>query len=161
MESEEHVILVSDSDQIFPLYPSLNFPNFTANTSEDLTFYNSTVSLNCDESFLQQPLSSSYFRALVYFLYCSIFFVAVAGNGLVCFIVQRSPRMRTVTNLFIVNLAVGDILMSVFCIPFTFVSILILHHWPFGMIMCHLVNFSQAVSVLVSAYTLVAISVDR
>lgn len=116
----------------------------------------------CDKAYLSDnDLSSTYFQTCVYIMYISIFVVAMFGNGIVCYIVQSSPRMRTVTNFFIANLAVGDILMSVFCVPFSFVSILLLHYWPFGTVLCHLVNYTQAVSVLVSAYTLVAISVDR
>lgn len=105
--------------------------------------------------------TSATFQTCVYFMYCIVFVVALVGNGLVCFVVQTSPRMKTVTNYFIVNLAVGDILMTLFCVPFSFVSMLVLRYWPFGGIMCKVVNFSQAVSVLVSAYTLLAISIDR
>lgn len=87
--------------------------------------------------------------------------VSVIGNGLVCYLVMSSTRMKTVTNYFIVNLSVGDMLMTFLCVPFSFVNILILMYWPFGEIMCRLVSFWQGVSVFVSAYTLVAISVDR
>lgn len=105
--------------------------------------------------------NSAFFETIVYFMYISIFIFALLGNGIVCYIVYSSPRMKTVTNYFIVNLAVGDILLTLFCVPFSFFSILILQYWPYGTILCHLVNYCQAVSVLVSAYTLVAISVDR
>ncbi|XP_014599240.1 PREDICTED: neuropeptide Y receptor isoform X1 [Polistes canadensis] len=116
----------------------------------------------CDE-FISKDLilSSKWFQATIYFLYFTIFIVALIGNGLVCYVVCSSPRMHTVTNYFIVNLAISDILISVFCIPTTFVSILILQYWSFGWTLCPIVNYSQAVSVLVSAYTLIAISIDR
>ncbi|XP_013200178.2 RYamide receptor [Amyelois transitella] len=106
-------------------------------------------------------LTSPLFQSCVYIMYCTVFVVALLGNGLVCFVVQTSPRMKTVTNYFIVNLAVGDILMTLFCVPFSFVSMLVLRYWPFGAVMCKVVNYSQAVSVMVSAYTLLAISIDR
>ncbi|XP_049869954.1 RYamide receptor-like [Pectinophora gossypiella] len=109
------------------------------------------------EDFMTSPV----FQACVYVMYVAVFVVALLGNGLVCWVVQTSPRMKTVTNYFIVNLAVGDILMTLFCVPFTFVSTLALRYWPFGALMCKVVNYSQAVSVLVSAYTLLAISIDR
>ncbi|XP_074597565.1 RYamide receptor-like [Brevipalpus obovatus] len=95
------------------------------------------------------------------FLYSSICLLAICGNGMVCYIVLSNRRMRTVTNFFIVNLAIGDILMASLCIPFTFVSNNLLGYWPFGALMCNIVAFSQGVSVFVSAYTLVAISIDR
>lgn len=106
-------------------------------------------------------LSTTGFQFCVLFMYCTVFIVALTGNGLVCFVVQTSPRMKTVTNYFIMNLAIGDILMTIFCVPFSFVSMLVLRYWPFGVVMCKIVNYSQAVSVLVSAYTLLAISIDR
>lgn len=113
----------------------------------------------CDDVYVSE--NGMAYQVTVYCMYIGIFVLALLGNGVVCYIVQSSPRMRTVTNYFICNLAIGDILMSLFCVPFSFISILILGYWPFGVILCHLVNYSQAISVLVSAYTLVAISVDR
>lgn len=116
---------------------------------------------SAETNFEDDLLASQYFQALVYVAYTLIFVVALLGNGIVVYVVRSTPRMRTVTNYFIVNLAVGDILMTLFCVPFSFMSALVLAYWPFGQTLCHLVNYTQAVSVLVSAYTLVAISVDR
>ncbi|XP_033211510.1 RYamide receptor isoform X2 [Belonocnema kinseyi] len=123
---------------------------------ENLTNY------SCDELFNSgSVLSRTWFQTTIYILYTTVFVVALVGNVLVVYIVHSCPRMKTVTNYFIVNLAVGDILMDLFCVPTTFVSTLILQYWPFGQELCPSVNYSQAVSVLVSAYTLVAISIDR
>ena len=94
-------------------------------------------------------------------MYITITLLAIGGNGIVIYIVLAYQSMKTVTNLFIINLSVGDILMASLCIPFTFVSNLLLQYWPFGSIMCVVVCYAQAVSVFVSAYTLVAISIDR
>ncbi|XP_047345073.1 RYamide receptor [Vespa velutina] len=130
--------------------------NITRNNS------NSNHSITCDEFVSKENvISSIWFQATVYFLYSTIFVVALIGNGLVCYVVQSSPRMQTVTNYFIVNLAISDILIAVLCVPTTFISVLILQYWSFGPTLCPIVNYSQAVSVLVSAYTLVAISIDR
>lgn len=106
-------------------------------------------------------LTSTLFHTIIYVSYSIVFVTSLFGNGLVCFVVHSSPRMKTVTNYFIENLAIGDILMTLFCVPFSFVSMLILRYWPFGAVMCKVVNYSQTVSVLVSAYTLLAISIDR
>ncbi|CAG9772997.1 unnamed protein product [Ceutorhynchus assimilis] len=100
------------------------------------------------------------FSTIVYLMYSTIFFIALLGNVFVCYIVLHSPRMRTVTNYFIMNLAVGDILITLLCVPFTSVP-LMLQYWPFGSIMCPLVNYVSTLSVFVSAYTLVAISIDK
>lgn len=117
--------------------------------------------LVCALHVFTEDVTSYLFQLCVFIMYSAVFVVALLGNGLVCFVVHTTPRMKTVTNYFIVNLAVGDILMTLFCVPFSFVSQLVLRYWPFGAIMCKAVNYSQAVSVLVSAYTLLAISIDR
>ncbi|VDP34450.1 unnamed protein product [Soboliphyme baturini] len=94
-------------------------------------------------------------------IYSLITVVAVIGNATVIFIVCYFRHMRTGNNLLLANLAVADLLMAVLCIPFSFVSSIILQYWPFGWLLCKMINFSQAVTVMSSAYTLIAISIDR
>jgi len=48
--------------------------------------------------------------------------LGVVGNSLIVWIVLCNPRMRNVTNYFIVNLAVADILVCVFCLPITLLT---------------------------------------
>ena len=57
--------------------------------------------------------------------YLFIFLLCMVGNVLVCIIVLGNRRMRTVTNLFILNLAISDLLVGIFCIPTTLVDNLI------------------------------------
>lgn len=54
--------------------------------------------------------------------YFIVFIVGLIGNSFVIAVVFRAPRMRTVTNYFIVNLALADILVIVFCLPATLMS---------------------------------------
>ncbi|XP_038062064.1 substance-P receptor-like [Patiria miniata] len=86
--------------------------------------------------------------------------LGIGGNAIVCYIVLGHRRMRTVTNYFVVNLAVSDQLMAVMCVNFTFYTTLYMT-WPFGLVMCKAVSFFQSVSVSVSIFTLVAISMER
>lgn len=60
--------------------------------------------------------------AVYCFAYTLVFLVGLVGNLLVVSVVCRSPRMRNVTNYFIVNLAIADILVLVFCLPATLLS---------------------------------------
>lgn len=48
-----------------------------------------------------------------------MFFVGVLGNLAVFIVVKRTPRMRTLTNQFIANLSIADLLVNVLCLPFT------------------------------------------
>ncbi|XP_017770834.1 PREDICTED: neuropeptide Y receptor-like [Nicrophorus vespilloides] len=123
------------------------------------TFLNETYNFT-DCSLRSGPLKSPYFLGVTYTMYSIVFAISLFGNGMICYIVISSPRMRTVTNFFIMNLAIGDILITILCIPFTTISYL-LQYWPFSFFLCPFVNYSQGVSVFVSAYTLVAISIDR
>ncbi|XP_045107331.1 RYamide receptor-like [Portunus trituberculatus] len=107
------------------------------------------------------PSDFSSYMPLIYQMYACIFVIALLGNTLVLYTVAANRKMHTVTNLFIANLAVGDLLIMVFCVPFSVASIIVLQYWPFGEVLCVFVNYSQAVSIFVSAYTLVAISLDR
>lgn len=62
--------------------------------------------------------------------YLVVFLSCMAGNSLVCLVVVRNPRMRTVTNLFILNLAISDLLVGIFCVPTTLVDNLITGESP-------------------------------
>ncbi|CAO1425313.1 unnamed protein product [Diamesa hyperborea] len=133
--------------------------HYTPNSSD----HNSNNSLNnagCSDSY-DMGLFNSGFQIVLHIMYITIFIIGVFGNFLVFYVFQSSPRMKTVTNFFIINLAVSDMLMSLFCIPFSFISLFVLQYWPVGEGLCKMVNYIQAISVLVSAYTLVAISGDR
>lgn len=100
-------------------------------------------------------------RALLLTLYVLTIVVGVGGNTIVCYIVFRIQGLRTVTNIFIVNLSCSDITMTLLCVPFTVLSNLLFYYWPFGSIMCHLVHYLQLMSVLQRTFTMVAITFDR
>lgn len=68
---------------------------------------------------------SLYVAASYILAYFFIFLLCMVGNILVCLIVLKNHRMRTVTNLFILNLAISDLLVGIFCIPTTLVDNLI------------------------------------
>ncbi|XP_076238463.1 prolactin-releasing peptide receptor [Calliopsis andreniformis] len=95
-----------------------------------------------------------------YIFYGNIFIVGVFGNALVCFVVARNRQMQTVTNLFIANLALSDVLLCVLAVPFTPLYTF-LGGWIFGRTLCHLVPYAQGVSVYISTLTLTSIAIDR
>lgn len=81
----------------------------------------------------------------IIFLYSVIFLLAVIGNLLVILTLIQSRRMRTITNVFLLNLAVSDLFLGVFCMPFTLVGML-LRDFIFGEIMCKLLPYLQGAS---------------
>ena len=91
----------------------------------------SWVSINTSESNDSNETTSQadlFYRhsPVVTVLYClaylTVFIIGLVGNCLVVAVVFRTPRMRTVTNYFIVNLAIADVLVVLFCLPATLLS---------------------------------------
>lgn len=52
-------------------------------------------------------------------MYVVIFVLALAGNSLVIYIIVKKRAIQTATDIFICSLAVSDLLITFFCIPFT------------------------------------------
>uniref|UniRef100_A0A3B5LUQ5 Neuropeptide FF receptor 2 n=1 Tax=Xiphophorus couchianus TaxID=32473 RepID=A0A3B5LUQ5_9TELE len=135
-------------------------PSNSTQLYDNWTFYNSTVefvpprrNITYVGYYLHQPSTAAIFIVS----YLLIFLVCMVGNGVVCFIVLRSRNMRTVTNLFILNLAVSDLLVGIFCMPTTLLDNIITG-WPFGSLVCKMSGMVQGISVSASVFTLVAIA---
>ncbi|XP_029155607.1 cholecystokinin receptor-like isoform X1 [Nylanderia fulva] len=127
-------------------------PRFSSVTSEITNVTTPVIS--------QSSSQDSLLENLIIPLYGTIFFLSIVGNSLVLITLARNKRMRTVTNVYLLNLAVSDLLLGVFCMPFTLLG-QILKNFVFGLTMCKLIPYFQAVSVSVGVWTLVAISLER
>ncbi|KAF2364595.1 G protein-coupled receptor rhodopsin-like [Trinorchestia longiramus] len=99
-------------------------------------------------------------QALFFTGYLLIFLLGIFGNCLVCYVVFKNKHMQTVTNYFIANLALADILLCVLAVPFTPLYFS-MERWIFGKVLCKLVPVTQGTSVYVSTLTLTSIAVDR
>ncbi|XP_035218942.1 RYamide receptor-like [Stegodyphus dumicola] len=127
------------------------------NISLNLAITNETTLLNLDDLLYDVPPS---IIALLSCCYGMVSLTAILGNFCVLLIVATSRRMRTVTNYFIANLAVADIIIGLFSIPFQFQAAL-LQKWVLPYFMCPFCPFVQVLSVNVSIITLTAIALDR
>ena len=61
------------------------------------------------------------------------FIIGVIGNWMVVYVVVRTEKMRTVTNYFLINLAIADIMYLLTAIPSTTYWT---NYWPCGEFMC-------------------------
>jgi len=75
-------------------------------------------------------------------LYVLIFVLAVVGNVLVLVTLAQNRGMRTITNLFLLNLAIADLLVGVLCMPFSLTGT-ILKDFIFGHALCKLIPYLQ------------------
>jgi len=92
---------------------------------------------------------------LVAFLFCG-----VLGNVLVILSVICHQNLRSVTHLFIANLAVADLLLSSSVVPFTAIFEL-LGKWVFGRTFCTAWAALDVLGCTASILTLTLISIDR
>ncbi|CAI5677349.1 unnamed protein product [Oreochromis niloticus] len=84
----------------------------------------------------------------------------VFGNLLIIVVPMLNKRMRTVTNSSLLSLAVSDLMMAIFCMPFTLIPNM-LEDYIFGATMCKIVTYLMGVSVSISTFSLVAIAIER
>ncbi|KAJ1525272.1 hypothetical protein ONE63_010096 [Megalurothrips usitatus] len=102
----------------------------------------------------------AFFTFLV--LYAVLICFGAAGNGLVVWAVARKRTMRTARNMFIVNLAVSDLLLCLVTMPLTLMEITT-RYWPLGReeFLCKMLGTLQALSIFVSTISITAIALDR
>ena len=84
----------------------------------------------------------------------------VIGNVLILFAVSVTPRLRTVINVFIVNLAASDLLVCLLVIPFTVLSI-VDRGWPLSLLSCYLIAYLYWMLIITSFCTLALIAASR
>ncbi|CAH1773266.1 unnamed protein product [Owenia fusiformis] len=93
-------------------------------------------------------------------LFLIIFILGLIGNATLLYIVVRHQDMRNTPNWYLVNLAIGDLLLICTYVPFA-ATIYTVHSWPFGESICKLGNFMRVLSVSVSVLTLAWLSEER
>ena len=94
------------------------------------------------------------------FLSISIALVSIIGNTMVLAVVYRNRRLRTLTNAYIINLAVSDILMAVLCMPLTTTS-LITVEWSMGDAACKFQGILGVSLSFISLQTMTLTAVNR
>jgi hypothetical protein len=86
--------------------------------------------------------------------------VSIVGNCLVCLAVTTDPSLRKLSNLFFVSLAIADLLVAVFVMPFAIVND-IQGYWGLGHTACKLWISSDVMCSTASILNLCLISLDR
>ena len=86
--------------------------------------------------------------------------LSLFGNVLVCISVYRNTRLRTTTNIYIIALAVTDLLSAIFVMPFV-TGVLITGGWPFGKTICQMHAFFSLFVVYLSPVTMGLTALNR
>ena len=96
---------------------------------------------NCTRM-IEEYVFPKFSEWIIISIYCVIFCLGLLGNGLVCFVVLRVSHMRSVVNIFILNLAVADFLVLLICLPPSVLADTT-ESWYLGDVMCKVVPFLQ------------------
>nr|XP_030140652.3 somatostatin receptor type 5 isoform X2 [Taeniopygia guttata]XP_030140653.3 somatostatin receptor type 5 isoform X2 [Taeniopygia guttata] len=139
-----------------PLYFSSTF-SMEAVPGEE----NSSVLPNATENgTLPEPPPFQYIhKVLIPICYLLVCAVGLSGNALVIYVVLRHAKMKTVTNIYILNLAVADVLFML-GLPFLATQNAI-SYWPFGSFLCRLVMTVDGINQFTSIFCLTVMSMDR
>ncbi|XP_054714279.1 probable G-protein coupled receptor No18 [Uloborus diversus] len=91
----------------------------------------------------------------------TIILITILGNTLIITAVATTRRLRTVTNYFVVSLAVSDLLVGLLVMPFAVVKEVTDGLWLFGHIACELWVSMDVMLCTASILNLCCISLDR
>ena len=86
--------------------------------------------------------------------------ISLLGNILVCLSVYRNNRLRTTTNLYIIALAVSDLIAATLVMP-PATGVLITGRWPFGETACQIHAYFSLFAVYVSPITMGLTALNR
>ena len=138
------------------------FANFSSNFSEieHLANLSDRLDISVVDKF-QKNIRISYTSLTSLLLTYAVFMLlGGVGNGLVIAAVIRNSTLRTARNMFLLNLALSDLLLCVLTMPLTILEI-VTQHWPLSEVACKAAGTLQGSTVFASTLSIVAIALDR
>lgn len=98
--------------------------------------------------------------ALVPIVYASIFVIGVVGNSMVVAVIYCYMKLKTVANIFVLNLAISDLTFLI-TLPMWATFTARGYHWPFGGFLCKASAGLAIFNLYTSIFFLMALSIDR
>ncbi|NWR35298.1 CCR8 protein, partial [Tachuris rubrigastra] len=92
-------------------------------------------------------------------LYSLLFVTGLVGNALVVWVLTAFKKIKTMTDVYLLNLAVSDLLF-VFSLPFL-VQYSIMSQWTFGNAMCKIISSAYFIGFYSSVFFITIMSIDR
>ena len=119
------------------------------------------ISTECTGSEYPRRLYSDTFTLIIIIVYSLILLFGMIGNILTCMAVFIHKSMRRSIHVYMLNLAIADIIILLLTIPTQ--SLLIYNHleWKMGKNACVVINIIVPSCLSSSIATLIAISIDR
>ncbi|NXM71688.1 CCR8 protein, partial [Serilophus lunatus] len=92
-------------------------------------------------------------------LYSLLFVTGLMGNVLVLWVLTAFRKIKTMTDVYLLNLAISDLLF-VFSLPFL-IQYSIVNQWSFGNAMCKIISSAYFVGFYSSVFFITIMSIDR
>ncbi|XP_033617533.1 histamine H2 receptor isoform X4 [Fukomys damarensis] len=105
-------------------------------------------------------LDSTVYKITISVVLIVLILITVAGNVVVCLAVGLNRRLRSLTNCFIVSLAVTDLLLGLLVLPFSAIYQLSCK-WSFSKVFCNIYTSLDVMLCTASILNLFMISLDR
>ncbi|XP_052093791.1 galanin receptor type 1-like [Mytilus californianus] len=127
-------------------------------SSEYILVYVEDLNISVAEALVDTPEWEYRFAVPAIFLIFMI--TGMLGNGLVVLVFIKNKTFRTITNMFLLNLAVTDLMYLSFCVPFG-ATRYYKGYWIFGNTLCKFVQYMMTVCLSLHVLTLTAVGIDR
>lgn len=125
------------------------------------SFFDMCLNRTLLDEITTQPYILPWYSQLAWIsVFTVMILVAIVGNLIVMWIIIAHRCMRTVTNMFLLNLSFSDLLLASGNAAFNF-AFMLNSHWPFGSVFCVISNVVANLTVSTSVFTILAMSLDR
>jgi hypothetical protein len=126
-------------------------------------YNNSSVNSNDSEINIYSNSSDGNFLSMNFIthavFYALICLIGLFGNSLVIYVVFKFSKIRTVANIYILNLAMADELFLI-GLPLLITTIIV-KTWVFGTILCRIYMTITSINQFASSFMLVLMSKSR
>uniref|UniRef100_A0A3Q2QH40 Si:zfos-169g10.2 n=1 Tax=Fundulus heteroclitus TaxID=8078 RepID=A0A3Q2QH40_FUNHE len=157
---EETTTAWNNSSVLLYYHPLLStipyIPLPSISQAEESFSFNSSCLNSTNSNPTSLPGLAGIFIPLIYGIVC---IVGLVGNTLVIHVIVNYTKNESVTNIYILNLAIADELFML-GLPFLAAQNALLS-WPFGSLMCRVVMTVDAFNQFTSIFCLTVMSVDR
>ncbi|KAM5234212.1 C-C chemokine receptor type 9 isoform 1-T1 [Hipposideros larvatus] len=157
-----HLLLEPKQAYIRPAMTPTEFTGFVPNLSDDYNYdstsfiddyVNNFTDFFCKKNNVRQ--FASHFLPPLYWL---VFIMGTIGNSLVILVYWYCTRVKTMTDMFLLNLAIADLL---FLVTLPFWAIAAADQWKFQTFMCKVINSMYKMNFYSCVLLIMCISVDR